>query len=137
MAVSSMAASAAQQSNLVIAPGSIVYDCRISMHESFIPPRILVIRDPSTQKIAVYDGYVKSVYGRPLWATTEEDTPQHLLLTWNVKNLKGETNRGSSTNVDIHYSATYVKGSRSITLTAQVMAFINPESQGTGNCTQR
>ncbi|OIQ73801.1 hypothetical protein GALL_445600 [mine drainage metagenome] len=137
MVLSGMTGALAKQSSLVIAPGSTVYDCQMGMHESFIPPRILLIRDPSTHKVAVYDGYVKSVYGRPLWATTEEDTTQHLMLIWTVKNLKGDTNRGSSTNVDIHYNATYVTGSRSITMTAQVMGYVNPESQGTGSCTQR
>ena len=130
-------AATALQSDLGIAPGSTVYDCQIGMHEAFVPRRILLIRDPATHKDAVFDGYVKSVYGRPLWATTQEDTPQHLVLAWTVKNFKTHTNGGSSTEVDLHYNATYVLGSGAITVTAQIMGYANPDSQGSGTCTRQ
>ena len=115
----------------------VIYDCHMSMRQGLVPGRIFLLEMPAPQQVEVWDGLVKATAGKPMPVTVEEDTPQHLRLKWVIHGLHGSTTRGESDQVDIAYTAVYVRGG-ALTMTAEILGgYANPLAQGSGSCTQK
>lgn len=110
--------------------------CKLPQKMPMIPPALALIYFPAGHRALVYDGYVKDVYGHPIDAGVSEDTPEHLVLKWLVRNITGHDNHGATVEYDLKFEATYVKGPQDLFLTVSFLGGAeNPPYSGHLACT--
>ncbi|MBI1218743.1 MAG: hypothetical protein GC186_09375 [Rhodobacteraceae bacterium] len=129
------AAAATGTTKFTVPPGAKFIDCRIADPQAFTSSRIVLLYQPELKEMHVIDGAINEVYARPIEVDVSEDTPQHVVMSWVVKNLPGHTNNGQTVAADIKYNVIYVKASQSIIVVAQILAYDNRLYQSAGTCT--
>ena len=137
LALALLPGAAAADTNIPVPPGAEMIDCHLDNPQFLISKRMVFVYQPQLQDVRAIDGAIDEVYHRLIPVDVEEDTAQHLVMAWTVKNLQMRVSNGGTAPGDIHYNATFVKGPQSVVVTAKVLNFENPLSQSTGTCTVR
>ena len=112
---------------------TLVLDCAFKEQGStgWIPPRVILSRDLTSNKVSVIDGIVQTVYGAPIEATIATENNVRTTYVWAIK---GYTNATGQYLSQFQYRVTVPKSGKTVTISAVPVGYSN-SMQGSGTCT--